>query len=179
MPMWEAFAIWLIVLVAVSHVIQFIKLLFNLLLGLAILMWLAIFKILTTMYNIFAAIFYPVGFAANHALTLILKPFAAAATFLARLGTLTFMMLHLALHTLYYIVVLWLLIYLLNLLYHFIQHRNFVIQGEFYFSPSPRVNHIGQGQQTLTITPVLLNQRQQRVHLPNIIYCHPKKLNRL
>ena len=131
MPMWEAFAIWIVVLVAMSHVIQFNKLLFNWLLGLAILMWLA------TLYNIFVAIFYPVGFAANHALTLILKPFAAAATFLARLGTLTFMMLHLALHTLYYIVVLWLLIYLLNLLYHFIQHRDFAIQGEFYFGPSP------------------------------------------
>ena len=145
--MWEAFAIWLIVLVAVSHVIQFIKLLFNLLLGLAILMWLAIFKILTTLYNIFVAIFYPVGFAANHALTLILKPFVAVATFLARLGTLTFMVLHLALCTLYYFVVLWLLIYLLNLLYCFIHHRDFAIQGEFYFGPSPGVNHFGQGYQ--------------------------------
>ena len=135
--MWEAFAIWLVFLVTVSHVIHFLKLLFNLLLGLVILVWLAIFKIFTTLYNILVAIFYLAGFAANHVLTLILKTFAATATFLARLGTLTFTVLHLALHTLYYIVVLWLLIYLLNLLFHFIQHRDFTIQGEFYIGPSP------------------------------------------
>ena len=168
-PMWEALAIWNMFLVAVSHVIQFLKLLFNLCLGLAILMWIAIFNILTSLYNILASIFYPAGFTANHVLTLILKSFTAVATILARLGTLTFMVLHLALRTLYYIVVLWQLIYLLNLLYRFIQYRDFTIQGEFYFVPSPRVNHFGQGQQTLTIAPVVLNQRQQQVHPPNII----------
>ena len=164
-----SFAIWLIFLVAVSHVVQFVKLLFNLLLGVAILMWLALFKILTILNNILATIFYPFGFAANNVLTLILKPFVAATSFLGQLGTLTFTVLHLALCTLYYIVVLWLLIYLLNLLYCFIQHRDFATQGEFYFGPSPPINHFGQGQQTLTIAPVLLNQRQQRVHLPSII----------
>ena len=159
--MWEALAIWIVFLVAVSHVIQFLKLLLNILFGLAILIWITIFKILTSLYNILASIFYLVEFAANHVLTLIIKPFAAIATFLARLGTLTFMVLHLTLRTLYYIMLLWLLIYLPNLLYCFIQCRDFSIQGEFYFGPSPRVNHFGQGQQTLTIAPVVLNQRHQ------------------
>ena len=124
-------------------------------------MWITLFNFCTLLYNLAAAIFYPVGYAANHALTLLCKPFMAAATFLARLATLTITVLHLALWTIYYIVVLWLLIYLLNLLYHFIQHRNFAIQGKFYFGPSLRANHFGQGQQTLTIAPVAINQCQQ------------------
>ena len=141
--MWEALADWLLFLVVVSHVVQFCKFLFNFLLGVAILMWLAVFKIFALMNTTVSAIFYPFGSAANYVLTVVLKPFAATATFLGCLGTLTFTVLHLALWALYYIVVLWLLICLLNLLYHFIQHRDFSIQGEFYFGPSPCRDHFG------------------------------------
>ena len=162
--MWEALAAWIVFGIVLSQVIQFLNLLFTLCFGLAILMWITHFNFCTLLYNLVAAIFFLVGYAANQVLTLFCKPFAAAATFLARLGTLTITVLHLALRTIYYIVVSWLLIYLLNLCYRFIQHRDFAIQGEFYFGPSLRVNHFGQGQQTLTITPVVLNQRQQRVH---------------
>ena len=86
------------------------------------------------------------------------KPFVAAGVFLGRLGTIIFTVLQLSLRALYYIIVLWLLVYILNLLYYFVQHRDFALQGEFYFGPSPHHDHFGQGQQTLTITPVLLDQ---------------------
>ena len=157
-PMWEVLAIWIVFGIVLSQVIQFLKLLFTLCFGLAILMWIALFNFCTLLYDLVVAIFYPVGYAANQVLTLFCKPFTATATFLTRLATLTITVLHLALWTIYYIVVLWLLIYLLNLLYRFIQHRDFAIQGEFYFRPSTRANHFGQGQQTLTITPVAINQ---------------------
>ena len=127
--MWEAFTAWLLFLVVVFHVVQFFKFLFNFLLGVAILMWLAAFKMLSLINNTLSAIFYLFGSAANYVLTVVLKPFAATASFLGQLGTLTFTVLHLALHTLYYIVVSWLLICLLSLLYHFIQHRVFCNPG--------------------------------------------------
>ena len=135
--MWEAFTAWLLFLVIISHVVQVFKFIFSLLLGVAILMWPIVFQALSVINSTVLAIFHPFGAAANYVLTLVVKPFTAAATFLGCLGTLTFTVLHLALHTLYYIVVLWLLIYLLNFCYCFIQHRDFAIQGEFYFGPSP------------------------------------------
>ena len=159
--MWEALALWIVFGILLSQIVQFLRLLFTLCFGIAILMWITLFQFCTLLYNLAAAIFYPVGYAANYTLTLLCKPFTSAATFLARLATLTLTVLHLVLRTIYYIVVLWLLIYLLNLLYRFIQRRDFTIQGEFYFGPSPRANHFGQGQQTLTIAPVAINQHQQ------------------
>ena len=92
-------------------------------------MWLAVFKILSIINNTVSAIFYLFRAAANYVLTGVLKPFAATASFLGQLGTLTFTVLYLALHTLYYIIVLWLLIYLLSLLYHFIQRRDFTMSS--------------------------------------------------
>ena len=58
---------------------------------------------------------------------------------------------------------------MLNLLYHFVQRRDFALQGEFYFGPIPHQDHFGQDQQTLTIAPVLLDQCCQRVHPPDIM----------
>ena len=121
-------------------------------------MGLVMFKILTLIGNGIHNIFLPFGIAVKQVLVLFCKPFAAAGAFLGRVGTLTFTVLHLVLRTLYYIIVLWLLIYMLNLLYCFVQHRDFTIQGEYYFRSSPRRDHSGQGQQTLTIAPVLLDQ---------------------
>ena len=156
--MWEAFAVWLFFLVVVSHIFQVLKLLFNLLLGVAILMWLVVFNVLTLIINGIYNIFFPFRAAAYQALILLCKPFTAMEAFLGKLGTLTLIVLHLSLRALCYTVVLWLLIYMLNLLYHFVQHGDFAIQGELYFGPSPRRDHFGQGQQILIFAPVLLNQ---------------------
>ena len=87
--MWEALALWIVFGILLSQVIQFLRLLFTLCFGIAILMWIALFNLCTLLYNLAAAIFYPVGYTANYALPLLCKPFAAAATFLARLATLT------------------------------------------------------------------------------------------
>ena len=92
--MWESFAAWLLFLVIVSHVLQVLKFVFNLLLGMAILMWLVVFKVLTLISNGIYNIFFPFSAAAHQALVLFCKPFTAAGAFLGRLGTLTFTVLH-------------------------------------------------------------------------------------
>ena len=78
---------------------------------------------------------YAIGATANEAFVLFYEQFVAAGAFLSRLGTIT--VLQLSLRRLYYIVILWLLVYMLNLLYHFVQCRDFALQGEFYFGPIP------------------------------------------
>ena len=57
--MWEAFAVWLLFMVIVSHILQVLKFVFNLLLGLAILMWLVVFKVLTLIYKAFTTFSSP------------------------------------------------------------------------------------------------------------------------
>ena len=94
-------------------------------------MWLFVYNILMFIYNCIHNIFFPLTAAADQALVLLYKPFAAAGAFLGELGTLAFTVLHLSLRTLYYIVALWLLIYMLNLLYHFVQHRDFTLRVNF------------------------------------------------
>ena len=132
-------------------------------------MWFTIYSVLVFFHNCIYNVLCAIGATANEALVLFCKPFMAAGPFLGRLGTIILTVLQLSLRVLYYIVVLWLLVYMLNLLYHFVQCRDFTLQGEFYFGPSPHQDHFGQGQQTLTIAPVLLDQCHQRVHPPNII----------
>ena len=160
---------WLLFITLILWTFKVLTFTFNILLGTAVLMWFTIYTILVFFYNCIYNELYAIGATANEALVLFCKPFTAAGIFLGRLGTIILTVLQLSLRGLYYIVVLWLLVYMLNLLYHFIQCRDFTLQGEFYFGPSPHQDHFGQGQQTLTIVPVLLDQCHQRVHPPNII----------
>ena len=141
-----------------TWLVKTLTFIFHILLGLVVLIWFAVYTVLAIFYNCIYNILYGFRATANKALVLFCKPFVAAGAFLGRLGTIILTVLQLSLRALYYIVVLWLLVYVLNLLYHFVQHRYFSLQGEFYFGPSPHCDHFGQGQQTLTIALVLLDQ---------------------
>ena len=141
--MWEALAVWLLFITLISWTLKVLTFTFNILLGTAVLMWFTIYTILVFFYNCMDNVLYAIGATANEALVLFSKPFTAAGAFLGRLGTIILTVLQLSLRELYHIVVLWLLVYMLNLLYHIIQHRDFTLQGEFYFGPSPRQDHFG------------------------------------
>ena len=167
--MWEALAVWLLFITLISWTFKVLTFTFKVLLGTAVLMWFTIYTVLVFFYNCIYNMLFAIGTTTNEALVLFCKPFVAAGAFLSRLGTIILTVLQLSLRELYYIVVLWLFMYMLNLLYHFIQHRDFALQGKFYFGPSPHQHHFGQGQQTLTIAPVLLDPCHQGVHPPNII----------
>ena len=156
--MWEAFATWLLFVALIFGTVKVLTFIFNVFLGSAVLMWFTSYTFLVFFYNCIYNVLYAIGATANEALVQFCRPFAAAGAFLGRLGTITLTVLQLSLRALYYIVVLWLLVYMLNLLYCFIQCRDFALQVEFYFGPSPHQDHFGQGQQTLTIAPVLLDQ---------------------
>ena len=160
---------WLAFVALVSGTIQVLTFILNFLLGLSVLMWFATYTVLLFFYNCIYSVLYAIGATANEALVQFCRPFTALGAFLGRLGKITLTVLQLSLWALYYIVVLWLLVYMLNLLYHFVQCRDFTLQGEFYFGPSPHQDHFGQSQQTLTIAPILLDPHHERVHLPNII----------
>ena len=156
--MLEALAMWIFFVTLVSWTFKILTFIFNVLLGEAVLMWFAVYTVLVFFNNCAYSVLYAIGATANEALVLFCKPFVAAGVFLSRLGTIILTVLQLPLRGLYYIVVLWLLVYMLNLLYHFVQHRDFTLQGKFYFGPTPHHDHFGQGKQTLTIVPVLLDQ---------------------
>ena len=160
---------WLLFVTLISWAFKVLTFTFSVLLGTAVLMWSAIYVVLVFFYNCIYNVLYVIGATANEALVLFCKPFMAAGAFLGRFGAIILTVLQLSLMGLYYIVVLWLLVYMLNLLYCFIQCRDFTLQGKFYFGPRAHQDHFGQGQQTLTIAPVLLDQCHQRVHPPNII----------
>ena len=122
----------------ISGTVQVLTFILNLILGLAVFMWLTIYTVLLFFYNCIYSVLYAIGAIANEALVQFSRPFAAIGAFLGRLGTITLMVLQLSLQALYYIVVLWLLVYMLNLLYRFVQCRDFALQSEFYFGPSAR-----------------------------------------
>ena len=128
---WEAFTAWLAFLTILAGLFQVLHFVFNVLFGVAVLMWFALHTIGLLLYNCMYIILYPIGATTNVALVLFCKPFEAAGAFLVHLGTLTFTVLHLGLQGLYYIVVLWLFIYMLNLLYRFVECRNFAYRVNF------------------------------------------------
>ena len=128
----------------ISGTIQVLTFILNLIFGLAVLMWFTIYTILLFFYNCIYSVLYAIVAIANEALVQFCRLFAAIGAFLGRLGTITLTVLQLSLQALYYIVVLWLLVYMLNLLYHFVEHRDFALQGQFYFGPSPHQDNFGQ-----------------------------------
>ena len=134
--MWGAFVTWLAFVALVSGTIQVLTFILNLVLGLTVLTWFTIYTVLLFFYNCIYLVLYAIGATASEALVQFCRLFAALDAFLGRLGTITLTVLQLSLWALYYIVVLWLLVYMLTLLYHLVQCRDFALQGEFYFGPS-------------------------------------------
>ena len=100
-------------------------------------MWFTAYTVLVFFYNHIYNMPYANRATTNQALVLFCKPFMAAGAFLSRLGTIILTVLQLPLQGLYYIVVPWLLVYMLNLLYHFIQYRDFTLQGQILFWSKP------------------------------------------
>ena len=144
--MWDAFAMWVAFVALILGTIQVITFVLNLVLGLAVLIWFTVYIVLLFFCNCIYSVLYAIEAMANEALVQFYRPFAALEAFLGRLETITLTVLQLSLRTLYYIVVFWLLVYILNLLYHFVQHRDFVLQGKFYSGPSLCWDHFGQSQ---------------------------------
>ena len=130
--MWEAFTVWVTFIALVSGTIQILYFIFNILLG-VVLMWFAVYTVLLFYYNCIYSVLYAIGATANVALEPFCRPFVALGAFLGCVGILTLIVLHLALRGPYYIVVLWLLVYMLNMLYRFVQHRDFALKCKFFF----------------------------------------------
>ena len=128
---------WVLLVVAVTWLVKALTFIFHILLGLAVLIWFTVYTILAFFYNCIYNILYIFGARVNEALVLFCKPFAAAGAFLGRLGTIILTVLQLSLRALYHIVVLWLLVYMLNFIYHFVQHRDFTLHREFFLVPAP------------------------------------------
>ena len=147
--MLKALATWIFFITVVSWTFKILTFIFNVLLGTAVLRWFAVYTVLVFFYNCVYNLFYEIGATANEALVLFCKLFTATGAFLSRLGTFILTVLQLSLRGLYYIIILWLLVYMLNLLYHFVQHRDFALQGEFYFGPSPHHDHFDNSTSTL------------------------------
>ena len=132
--MWEAVAVWLCFITLILWTFKVLTFTFNVLLGTAVLMWFACYTVLVFFFNCIYNVLFAIGATTNEALVLFCKPFG---DFLGRLGTIILTVLQLSLRGLYYIVVLWLLVYMLNLLYHFIQHRDFALQANFILVQAP------------------------------------------
>ena len=142
----------------------------NLVLGTVTLMWILLQILFTWLQSIFYAALSPF----NTLLTLFWSgfkvQFVKMATFLCKLGSALLGITQLTLRIVYYGLVLWRSCYCIILIHRFLQRRDFTIQGEFYFRPSPCNPSFGGGSQhTLTIAPVILDEDRWRVHLQNII----------
>ena len=121
-----------------------------------ILMWWATTTSFSIIYNCVYTLFTRLGSFTNSIVLTVYHPIQAGGTTLYQFFSLGFNLLTLALCLVYYTIALWIFCYVIILLYRFVQRHDFAIQGEFYFSPSLRCNHFGSQGQTLTITPVLL-----------------------
>ena len=142
----------------------------NLLLGTFTLMWVLLQILFTWLQTLFYMVLSPFNTIVTLVWTCIKMPFVKLGTILYKLGSALLGITQLTVHIVYYSLVLWISCYFIILIYRFLQGRDFTIQGEFYFRPSPHNPNFGGGsQRTLTIAPVLLDNRRRRVHPPNII----------
>ena len=142
----------------------------NLLLTSFTLMWILLHLVFTWLQMVLYSILYPFNALVTLFWNGVKFPFIKLGTFLYKLGTALLSLTQLTLWIVYYGLVLWISCYCMILIYRFLQWRDFAIQGEFYFRPSPHNPNLGgASQRTVTIAPVLLENGRRRVHPPNII----------
>ena len=130
----------------------------NLLLGTFTLMWILLQILFTWLQTLFYTALSPFNTLVTLVWTCIIIPFVKFGTFLYKLGSALLSITQLTLCIVFFRLVLWISCYCVILIYRFLQRRDFAIQGEFYFGPSPHNPNFGGGsQRTLTIAPVLLD----------------------
>ena len=165
-PLVAIITTWLI-----RTIVDLITLLFNPLLGLAILMWFIVNFIWQIIYNCW----WYIASSANDLVILVWPyvklPFAALIHILKVFGLLSLSVTHLVLRILYCVFLLWIFVYLLMLLYRFITWRDWAIQLKLYMGPTPHHDNLhGSDGRTLSISPVLLDQHcKQCLNPPHII----------
>ena len=136
-PILTIIFVWLL-----QTILDISQFLFNILIGLGVLMWFILSALFNFIYNCW---WYVASLAHNLVMYICARvclPIDFTVHALKHFSLLSLSITHLVFHMLYYVFLLWIFVYLFMLLFCFINHRDWAVQFKFYVGPTPRNNNI-------------------------------------
>ena len=131
-PLVTIIAVWLI-----KSIISLGYFIFNILLGLVVLMWFIITLVGQFVYNCWWQIALSANSVVAYAWSGVRLPIDVIIHVIKHFGLLSLSLMQLVLRILYYVFLIWVFVYLLMLLYRFITQWDWAIHIEFYMGPTP------------------------------------------
>ena len=136
-PLVAIIAAWLI-----NCIISLDYFIFNVLLGLVVLMWFIITLVGQFVYNCWWQIASSANFVVAYVWSRVHLPIDVIIHVIKHFGLLPLSLMHLVLRILYYVFLLWVFVYLLMPLYRFITWWDWAIQIEFYMGPTSQSDNL-------------------------------------